>query len=170
MTAAPAPTRRLETAEFSSDDSPARTVAQSLREFAALAGLLCRTSFASIVVHGIEFTWHRDSGRPSGAFPEHGSFDEQALSGDGVFEVPDTRRDRRFQSAIISYAAIPLRTADGRTLGILSVLDFAPREARSTGARGARGAWPAGRLAGRTHRRTAETACRIGAGSRHRLS
>jgi signal transduction histidine kinase len=128
MTAAPAPTRRLETAEISSDDSPARTIAQSLREFAALAGLLCRTSFASIVIHDIEFTWQRDSGRPPGAFPEHRPFDQHALSGDGVFEVPDARRDRRFQSAIVFYAAIPLRSPDGRTLGILSVLDFAPRE------------------------------------------
>jgi PAS domain S-box-containing protein len=128
MTAAPAPTRRLETAEISSDDSPARTIAQSLRDFASLAGLLCRTSFASIVVHGIEFTWHRDSGRPSGAFPEHRPFDEYALSGDGVFEVSDARRDRRFQSSIVFYAGIPLRSADGRTFGILSILDFAPRE------------------------------------------
>jgi PAS domain S-box-containing protein len=128
MTAAPAPTRRIETAEVSSDDSPAHTIAQSLRDFASLAGLLCRTSFASIVVHGIEFTWQRDSGRPSGAFPEHRPFDEHALSGDGVFEVSDARRDRRFQSAIVFYAATPLRSADGRTFGILSVLDFAPRE------------------------------------------
>ena len=128
MTAAPAPTRQLETAEVSSDDSPARTVAQSLRDFASLAGLLCRTSFASILVHGIEFSWQRDSGRPSGAFPEHRSFDEHALSGDGVFEVSDARRDRRFQSPIVFYAAMPLRSADGRTFGILSVLDFAPRE------------------------------------------
>src|SRR3984957_10476613 len=128
MTAAPAPSRRLETAEISSDDSPARTLAQSLRDFASLAGLLCRTSFASIVIHGIEFTWQRDSGRPSGAFPEHQLFDEHALSGDGVFEVSDARRDRRFQPAIVFYAAIPLRSADGRTFGILSVLDFAPRE------------------------------------------
>jgi len=128
MTAAPAPTRWLETAEISSDDSPARGIAQSLREFAALAGLLCRTSFASVVVHGIEFTWQRDSGRPPGAFPEHRSFDEHALSGDDLFEVSDARRDRRFKSTIVFYAAIPLRSPDGRTFGILSVLDFAPRE------------------------------------------
>ena len=128
MTAAPAPTRWLETAEISTDDSPARTIAQNLREFAALAGLLCRTSFASIVVHGIEFTWQRDSGRPSGAFPEHGSFDEHALYGNDVFEVSDARRDRRFRSAIVFYAATPLRSPDGDTFGILSVLDFAPRE------------------------------------------
>ena len=128
MTAAPSPTRRLETAEISSDDSPARAIAQNLREFAALAGLLCRTSFAAIVIHDIEFTWQRDSGRPPWTFPKQRQFDEHALSSDGVFEVSDARRDRRFQSAIVFYAGIPLRSPDGRTLGILSVLDFAPRQ------------------------------------------
>ena len=128
MTAAPAPTRLLETAEISSDHLPARSIAQSLREYAALAGLVCRTSFASIAINDVEFTWQRDSGRPPGAFPEHRPFDEHAISSDGVFEVPDARRDRRFQSAIVFYAAVPLRSPDGRTFGILSILDFAPRE------------------------------------------
>ena len=50
------------------------------------------------------------------------------MCGDGLFQVPDARRDRRFKSPVVFYAAIPLRSPDGRTFGIVSVLDFAPRE------------------------------------------
>jgi PAS domain S-box-containing protein len=129
MTAATSPTTRPGTPENLREQSPADAVAQNLREFAALAGLVCRTAFASLIVDGIEITWRRDPSRPeSAAFPEHRIFDEHALLGGELFEVPDARKDARFPPEVAFYAGAPVRAADGRTLGILAVIDPAPSQ------------------------------------------
>jgi PAS domain S-box-containing protein len=130
MTAAPAPTTRPDTPEDLREHPPvAGAVAQSLREFASLAGLVCRTTYASILVDGIEFTWRRDASRPEAvAAPDHRILDEHALLGGDLFEVPDARKDDRFPPDVAFYAGAPLRTADGRTLGVLAVMDPAPSQ------------------------------------------
>ena len=68
--------------------------------------------------------------------PRRVSFCAHAIEGEDVMVVPDATRDPRFadnplvtgQPFLQFYAGAPLRTADGRKLGTLCVLDHRPRE------------------------------------------
>ncbi|MBK6659587.1 MAG: EAL domain-containing protein [Proteobacteria bacterium] len=58
-----------------------------------------------------------------------------AIEADGLFEVEDARRDPRFASnplvqgerGVVFYAGMPLKVANGHTLGTLCVIDHVPR-------------------------------------------
>ncbi len=67
------------------------------------------------------------------------SFCSHAILSDDVTIVPDARRDPRFEQnplvtgplRICFYAGVPLRTADGLTLGTLCIMDAVPRQLSS---------------------------------------
>lgn len=128
MTAATVPVRP-DALDLSCEQSQRDAMAQHLRDFPELAGLLCRTAFASLVLDGIRVTWRRDPGHAEeDLFPDHRALDEHALTGGEILEIGDARRDVRYASELAFYAGVPLRAGDGRTIGVLAVFDNAPSQ------------------------------------------
>lgn len=113
--------------------------ASSEQRLAHIARLACRlfdVSAALIVLLAPPRAWRHacTSAHALSLGPNHPLY-RHTLAGSGVLIVPDTRLDARFSDALDAhgtpalrfYAGCPLRTASGAKLGILCLLDRAPK-------------------------------------------
>lgn len=132
MTAATLPVRPDEPG-LSRERSPRDAALRLMREVPGVVGLACGTAFAVLKFEGSSLTWRRGGVDDAAPFPDHRELDERALSGGEICEIRDARAATPADPEIRFYAGAPLRTAEGRTIGILAVLDTAaanwgPRE------------------------------------------
>jgi len=97
-----------------------------------LAALVCDAPIALIGLVDRNRVWIKSAyGLELRETPREVSFCTHAIAGQGLFEVSDTRADRRFAGIplvvgdphVQFYAGVPLRSANGEGLGTLSVLD-----------------------------------------------
>ena len=102
----------------------------------ALAAHICAAPMAAISLVDRDAVWFTSTfGWPIGAMGRDASFCAHAILEPDVFVVPDTDADRRFadnplvtgDTHVRFYAAAPLTTAGGHTVGVLCVMDRSPR-------------------------------------------
>lgn len=101
-----------------------------------MAMMICRTPVAVINLIGADHQWFKsEAGLDLGDLPFLSSIFAHTTQGSDVFVVPDLAADPRFAGhalvthspAMRFYAGAPLRTAEGHTLGTVSVLDTGER-------------------------------------------
>lgn len=101
-----------------------------------LARTICGTSIGLISLVDRERLWFKSrSGLETREIPRQGSFCSTAIQETSLFQVPNALNDPRFRDnalvtgplAIRFYCGVPLLDSDGRSLGMLCVLD---RQAR----------------------------------------
>ena len=110
-------------------------------EFDALvkaAAAICNTSISLVSLIDIDRQWFKaNHGLPgSNQTPRDNAFCTHAILQDGVFEVPDARRDTHFfdnplvigDPGIRFYAGAPQRLSSGHAIGMLCVIDREPRQ------------------------------------------
>lgn len=102
-----------------------------------VAAMVCGRDAAAVSLVDSDRQWFKAQlGLGIRETPREHALCAYALQSDGVFELPDTRHDRRFEANPLvhgddgwaSYAAAPLVTWDGYTIGTLCVLDHEPGE------------------------------------------
>ncbi len=105
-------------------------------DFTALAAQICDTPIALISLVDDRRQWFKSRvGLDVSETPREISFCTYTITGDEIFEVPDTLQDPRFCSNplvlgdphIRFYAGTPLTSPDGYNLGTLCVIDRQPR-------------------------------------------
>lgn len=105
-------------------------------DIVALARQICATPVAMVTLIDQERQWFKArSGVESTQTPRDIAFCDHAIREPDLMEVPDARSDPRFihnplvtgEQGIRFYAGMPLRTADGDTLGTVCVIDHQPR-------------------------------------------
>ncbi|OCX98195.1 MAG: histidine kinase [Pseudomonas sp. K35] len=105
-------------------------------DFTALAAQICDTPIALISLVDDRRQWFKSRvGLDVSETPQEISFCTYTITGDEIFEVPDTLQDPRFCSNplvlgdphIRFYAGTPLTSPDGYNLGTLCVIDRQPR-------------------------------------------
>lgn len=113
--------------------TPDEPVYDSLTE---LARTICGTSIGLISLVDRERLWFKSrSGLEAREIPRQGSFCSSAIQETSLFQVPNALNDPRFRDnllvtgplAIRFYCGVPLLDSDGRSLGMLCVLDRQPR-------------------------------------------
>lgn len=101
-----------------------------------LAAHLCRAPVAAVSLVDTDRQWFLSRlGLTARETSREVSFCSHAIEGDGIFEVPDARRDPRFAGTplvtgdphIVFYAGAPLVTPAGHAIGALCVIDHTPR-------------------------------------------
>ncbi len=101
-----------------------------------LARTICGTSIGLISLVDRDRLWFKSrSGLDAREIPRQGSFCSSAIQETGLFQVPNALNDPRFRDnllvtgplAIRFYCGVPLLDSDGRSLGMLCVLDRQPR-------------------------------------------
>jgi PAS domain S-box-containing protein len=119
--------------EYELLDTPPEEVFDALTRLAALS---CDVPTATISLVDRTRQWFKAVyGDVPSETPREVSFCAHAIVGEGLFEVPDTLDDPRFDDNplvtdaphVRFYAGVPLRTADGLALGTLCVFDTVPR-------------------------------------------
>ncbi len=114
-------------------DTGSEEIYDQLTEFAAhLSG----TETAAINFLDEERLWVKSCyGFDSKELPRAGSFCNYALENNSLFEVPDTRKDKRFANypqvtsgMVIFYTGVPLIDDEGYILGTLCVFDNKPKK------------------------------------------
>jgi diguanylate cyclase (GGDEF)-like protein/PAS domain S-box-containing protein len=109
-------------------------------DLARLAGQICGTPIAQVNLVGATHLWHKATiGYPGTETPRDQALCDHAVNAEDVLYVPDARADARFadnpnvnmDGGIRLYAGVPLRRADGYTLGTLCVADTRARELRA---------------------------------------
>ncbi|MBE7942693.1 ATP-binding protein [Ramlibacter sp.] len=136
MQAAPAladePQRLQDLQAYGIVDVPAERV---FTEVAELAATLCGTAWAAVSLVDEGRQWHMaEFGRHFEPRPRSHSVCGHGIAAQGLFEVPDTLADPRFADnpllqaapAVRFYGGSPLRSARGRVLGMLCVMDARP--------------------------------------------
>ena len=102
-----------------------------------LAAQICGTPVATISFLDGQRQWFKPKvGMTTTETPVEFAFCAHGILQAGVFIIPDARVDERFaghplvtgDSKVCFYAGVPLVTADGQALGMLSVTDQIPRE------------------------------------------
>jgi signal transduction histidine kinase len=115
-------------------DSPAEEAFDALTR---LAARLCGTPIALVSLVDETRQWFKSRvGLEEPETTREVAFCAHAILQEGVFVVPDACRDERFhdnplvtgEPRVRFYAATPLRSASGHTLGTLCVMDPVPRE------------------------------------------
>src|SRR5262245_24858809 len=110
---------------------------RSFDDLTALAALLCRTPIALISFLDSKRQWFKSRlGLELDQIPRDSSLCVHALKEPEILIVKDTRADERFRTNPVLagnpelrfYAAAPLVTTAGYTLGALEVLDRVPRD------------------------------------------
>ena len=118
-------------------DPSIRLIEQAMADLVGLAAVLCEAPFATLTIPGVHIAWSRLAGRiDAAAVPDHRAFDELAVRGADLFEVPNVALDERFKGqraasappAVGCYAGAPLVAADGQSFGLLAVIDSIPRQ------------------------------------------
>lgn len=116
-------------------------------DIVALARLICATPVALVSLIDQERQWFKArSGFEPAQTPRDIALCDHAIRAPDLMEVNDARSDPRFMhnplvtgdAGIRFYAGVPLRTADGDTLGTVCVIDHRPRvldDAQRTGLR-----------------------------------
>ena len=127
------------------DESERRSLAllqarglSALQYVAETAARICETPLAAVAMADSETVWFQAMvGAQMTQLPRAGSFCDHAIKGmPAVLVVPDTREDARFDAlALVTaaphirfYAGAPFATADGVSMGAVSVADITPRE------------------------------------------
>src|SRR5262249_18892329 len=114
-------------------DTPPEAVFDRITE---MAGLIYGTPIAAISLIDADRVWFKSrSGIEVAEMPRDGSFCEGAATLDRPLIIPDAAADAKFKehslvggpSGVRFYAAAPLRTPDGHSIGTLCILDRAPR-------------------------------------------
>lgn len=114
-------------------DTPAEA---DFDDFTQLAAQICGTPMAVISLVDERRQWFKSRvGMAAYETPRDVSFCTHGIQGHGVFEIPDATLDERFRNSplvtdgpqIRFYAGAPLTTPEGHNLGMLCVMDRAPR-------------------------------------------
>ncbi|MCQ4297772.1 PAS domain S-box protein [Pseudomonas stutzeri] len=114
-------------------DTPEET---AFDDFTELAAQMCDTPIALISLVDDRRQWFKSRvGLEVSETPREISFCTYTITGDEIFEVPDTLQDPRFRNNplvlgdphIRFYAGTPLTSPDGHNLGTLCVIDRQPR-------------------------------------------
>ncbi len=116
--------------------APRQSTAKAIKDIAALAALVCGTPFASIALKDIHIAWWRDGARIEEGPRPNDPFDVYSMQQcSDLLEVPDTLQDERFAQAnalldgyaVRAYVGARILGGDGSGLGVIAVLDTAPR-------------------------------------------
>lgn len=108
-----------------------------LRDLVLLAATICQTPTALLTLVDQDGAYQTFKiGTPAAATVNEEVFCKYVMGHDGITVIPDTQLDRRFANTLALtedegnrfYAGVPLKTYDGLSLGVLSVIDTAPRE------------------------------------------
>ncbi len=106
-------------------------------DLTCLAASLCETPVSLVsLVDADRLFFKSEYGLGAREIPSVGGFCVHAIQQRDLFEIPDTREDRRFASHplvvnpphVRFYAGAPLVTPDDFALGTLCVIDFRPRK------------------------------------------
>lgn len=129
------PERPASPAGFTLRDSEQRAVLEAVAEFARDA---CEAPVAVVHVGAGGARWFRsEPGTPAATTPLDRSICRQAMREPGLFVVPDLAADPRFarhpavagEGALRFCAGAPIETPEGLRVGVVCVLDRAPRPA-----------------------------------------
>jgi PAS domain S-box-containing protein len=105
-------------------------------DLTALAARICETPMAAIALVDSDTVLFKSAfGWPLRTVPRGGSFCAYAILEPDALVIPDTAADARFagnalvtgSTAVRFYAGVPLTTADGHAVGVVSVMDRALR-------------------------------------------
>lgn len=110
---------------------------ESFDDIARLAAYICQTPIALVSLVDTSRLWFKARvGFPLNELPRESTFCTQAILKPEPFIIEDASRDKRFAKNpyvmapphVRFYAAVPLITPDGHALGVLCVIDHAPRK------------------------------------------
>ncbi|HXG46304.1 MAG TPA: PAS domain S-box protein, partial [Methylomirabilota bacterium] len=119
----------------------------ALEDLARLATLVCRAPMACITLVDADRVWIKAAVGWAGPDTDrHTSFCHHALAGDDLLTIEDVQADGRFANhprvggdgGVRFYAGVPLVSPDGFKVGVLAVLDRAPRQLTTEQADGLR--------------------------------